>query len=95
MTGLFVVSWTVVMTFIFAFECVPVTASWKSYWALDAKARCSNPLLMDWPVNTVSSLCTDLAILILPVSQLKQIWHFKFKVADKIAITGMFTLGLV
>ncbi|PSR80971.1 hypothetical protein BD289DRAFT_373173 [Coniella lustricola] len=93
--GLFVVNWAVVMTFVFAFTCVPVTGTWQSYWALDTNAHCSSTLLMDWPGNIISSLCTDLAIIVLHLSQLQRIWKLQMKTSNKVVLTAIFTLDFV
>ncbi|KAJ2905226.1 integral membrane protein [Zalerion maritima] len=83
--GTFVILWVITITFIFIFICVPV----QKLWYPDLPGHCINQV-GTWIANAVSTIVTDLAILILP---LPQVWQLNLGWKKKIAVTGAFLLG--
>ncbi|EAW19719.1 uncharacterized protein NFIA_027930 [Aspergillus fischeri NRRL 181] len=83
--GIFVVLWVICITFLFIFICVPV----QKLWYPDLPGRCINQV-GTWIANAVSTIVTDLAILVLPMPQ---VWKLQLRLSEKIALTVAFSLG--
>lgn len=85
--GTFVVLWVICITFLFVFICVPV----QKLWYPDLPGRCINQV-GTWIANAVSTIVTDLAILVLPMPQ---VWKLQLRLSEKIALTVAFSLGFL
>jgi hypothetical protein len=85
--GAFVVVWVICITFLFIFICVPV----QKLWYPDLPGRCINQV-GTWIANAVSTIATDLAILVLPMPQ---VWKLQLRLSEKIALTVAFSLGFL
>lgn len=85
--GVFVIVWGISITFIFVYTCVPVENLWSPYpprHCIDESAT--------WVLNLVSTIFTDIAILLLP---LPQVWKLQLRLVEKVAVTGAFGLGFL
>ncbi|KAL4811894.1 hypothetical protein BDW67DRAFT_189207 [Aspergillus spinulosporus] len=83
--GTFIVLWVICITFLFIFICVPV----EKLWYPQLPGRCINQVAT-WIANAISTIVTDLAILILPIPQ---IWSLQLRLSEKMALTFAFSLG--
>ncbi|KAF9886704.1 hypothetical protein FE257_011218 [Aspergillus nanangensis] len=83
--GTFVILWVICITFLFIFICVPV----EKLWYPDTPGRCINQVAT-WIANSVSTILSDLAILLLP---LPQVWRLQLRLSEKLALTFAFSLG--
>ncbi|KAK5658468.1 hypothetical protein OQA88_1857 [Cercophora sp. LCS_1] len=83
--GAFIIAWVVCITFLFIFICVPV----EKLWYPDLPGRCIDQV-GTWIANAVSTIVSDLAILILPIPQ---VWKLQLGRAAKIGVTIAFCLG--
>ncbi|KAJ6001977.1 hypothetical protein N7499_002155 [Penicillium canescens] len=83
--GTFVVLWVICITFLFIFICVPV----QKLWYPQTPGRCINQV-GTWVANAVSTIATDVAILILPIPQ---VWKLQLRISEKIAVLIAFSLG--
>jgi hypothetical protein len=85
--GTFVILWVVCITFLFIFICVPV----QKLWYPDLPGRCINQV-STWIANAVSTIATDIAILVLPIPQ---VWKLQLRISEKIAVLIAFSLGFL
>ncbi|KAJ6437914.1 hypothetical protein O9K51_09336 [Purpureocillium lavendulum] len=85
--GTFVWLWVVTITFLSIFICLPV----QKLWYPELSGRCINQFAT-WISNAVSTILTDLMILVMP---LPQIWRLQLKRMEKVALTVAFGLGLL
>ncbi|CAI7662241.1 unnamed protein product [Penicillium glandicola] len=83
--GTFIILWVICITFLFIFICVPV----QKLWYPQLPGRCINQVAT-WVSNAVSTIVTDVVILLLP---LPQIWKLQLRTSEKIAISFAFSLG--
>ncbi|KAJ9487098.1 hypothetical protein VN97_g6224 [Penicillium thymicola] len=83
--GIFIILWVVCITFLFIFICVPV----QKLWYPQLPGRCINQVAT-WVANAVSTIATDVAILLLPIPQ---VWKLQLRVSEKIAVLIAFSLG--
>ncbi|OJJ55182.1 hypothetical protein ASPSYDRAFT_158775 [Aspergillus sydowii CBS 593.65] len=83
--AIFVIAWVICVTFLFIFICVPV----QKLWYPQLPGHCINQV-GTWIANAISTIASDLAILILPIPQ---IWKLQLRAAEKIALTFAFSLG--
>ncbi|KAL4889363.1 hypothetical protein BDV59DRAFT_205350 [Aspergillus ambiguus] len=81
----FVVLWVICITLLFIFICVPV----QKLWYPDIPGRCINQVAT-WIANAISTILTDLAILLLPIPQ---VWRLQLRLSEKLALTFAFGLG--
>lgn len=85
--GAFIIAWVICITFLFIFICVPV----QKLWYPQIPGHCINQVAT-WVANAVSTIVTDLIILILP---LPSVWNLRLRRAEKITITFVFCLGFL
>lgn len=85
--AIFVIAWVICVTFLFIFICVPV----QKLWYPQLPGHCINQV-GTWIANAISTIASDLAILILP---LPQIWKLQLRAAEKVALTFAFSLGFL
>lgn len=85
--GTFVILWVICITFLFIFICVPV----QKIWNPEIPGRCINQV-GTWIANAVSTIATDIAILLLP---LPQVWKLQLRTSEKIAVSIAFSLGFL
>lgn len=85
--GTFVILWVICITFLFIFICVPV----QKIWNPQIPGRCINQV-STWIANAVSTIATDVAILLLP---LPQVWKLQLRTSEKIAVSIAFSLGFL
>jgi len=85
--GTFVILWVICITFLFIFICVPV----QKIWNPEIPGRCINQV-GTWIANAVSTIATDLVILLLP---LPQVWKLQLRTSEKIAVSIAFSLGFL
>lgn len=85
--GAFIILWVICITFLFIFICVPV----QKLWYPDLPGRCINQV-STWIANAVSTIATDVAILILPIPQ---VWKLQLRISEKIAVLIAFSLGFL
>ncbi|KAL4787724.1 hypothetical protein BJX76DRAFT_369013 [Aspergillus varians] len=83
--GIFIALWVICITFLFIFICVPV----QKLWYPQLPGRCINQVAT-WIANAISTIATDLAILLLPMPQ---IWKLQLRRSEKMALTFAFSLG--
>ncbi|KAJ6107645.1 hypothetical protein N7523_008968 [Penicillium sp. IBT 18751x] len=83
--GTFVILWVICITFLFIFICVPV----QKIWNPQLPGRCINQV-STWIANAVSTIATDIAILLLPIPQ---VWKLQLRTSEKIAVLIAFGLG--
>ncbi|KAJ5824282.1 hypothetical protein N7447_006622 [Penicillium robsamsonii] len=83
--GIFVILWVICITFLFIFICVPV----RKLWYPQIPGRCINQVAT-WVANAVSTIATDIAILLLPIPQ---VWKLQLRMSEKIAVLIAFSLG--
>ncbi|KAJ5698601.1 hypothetical protein N7462_000606 [Penicillium macrosclerotiorum] len=83
--GGFVIIWVICITFLFIFICVPV----QKIWNPQIPGRCINQV-GTWIANAVSTIATDIAILLLPIPQ---VWKLQLRTSEKIAVSVAFSLG--
>ncbi|KAJ5123650.1 hypothetical protein N7448_009747 [Penicillium atrosanguineum] len=83
--GTFVILWVICITFLFIFICVPV----QKIWNPQIPGRCINQV-STWIANAVSTITTDVAILLLP---LPQVWKLQLRTSEKLAVSIAFSLG--
>lgn len=85
--GTFVILWVICITFLFIFICVPV----QKIWNPQIPGRCINQV-GTWIANAVSTIATDVAILLLPIPQ---VWKLQLRTSEKVAVTVAFGLGFL
>jgi hypothetical protein len=85
--GTFVILWVICITFLFIFICVPV----QKIWNPNIPGRCINQV-GTWIANAVSTIATDVAILLLPIPQ---VWKLQLRTSEKIAVLVAFSLGFL
>lgn len=85
--GILVVCWGFTIMFIFIFICVPV----NKLWYPDIPGHCINQVAT-WIANAASTILTDIAILVIPFTQ---IWNLQLRRIDKIGLTFAFGLGFL
>lgn len=85
--GGFCIAWVICITFIFIFICVPV----QKLWYPELPGHCINQVAT-WIANAISTILTDLAILLLPMPQ---VWKLNLQTSSKIAISFAFALGFL
>lgn len=85
--GGFVIAWVICVIFLFIFICVPV----QKLWYPEIPGHCINQV-GTWIANAVSTIVTDVAILILPIPQ---VWKLKLHRSEKLALTVAFGLGFL
>ncbi|KGO53358.1 hypothetical protein PEX1_082550 [Penicillium expansum] len=83
--GIFVILWVICITFLFIFICVPV----QKLWYPQIPGRCINQVAT-WVANAVSTIATDIVILVLPIPQ---VWKLQLRMSEKIAVLVAFSLG--
>ncbi|KAK4864288.1 hypothetical protein LT330_010081 [Penicillium expansum] len=83
--GVFVILWVICITFLFIFICVPV----QKLWYPQIPGRCINQVAT-WVANAVSTIATDVVILVLPIPQ---VWKLQLRMSEKIAVLVAFSLG--
>jgi hypothetical protein len=83
----FVVMWVICITFLFVFICVPV----QKLWYPSLPGRCINQVAT-WIANAISTILTDLVILLLPIPQ---VWRLQLRLSEKLALTFAFSLGFL
>lgn len=83
--GILVMSWVACVTFLFIFTCAPV----EKLWYPDVPGRCISQT-GTWIANGVSTIITDLMILLLPAPH---IWRLQARKAIKIGVCVSFGLG--
>ncbi|CAG8908973.1 unnamed protein product [Penicillium egyptiacum] len=83
--GIFIILWVVCITFLFIFICVPV----QKLWYPQLPGRCIDQVAT-WVANAVSTIATDVAILLLPIPQ---VWKLQLRMSEKIAVLIAFSLG--
>ncbi|KAJ6124990.1 hypothetical protein N7471_012307 [Penicillium samsonianum] len=83
--GAFIILWVICITFLFIFICVPV----QKLWYTDLPGRCIDQVAT-WVANAVSTIATDVAILLLPIPQ---VWKLQLRIPEKIAVLIAFSLG--
>ncbi|KAJ5503224.1 hypothetical protein N7463_006098 [Penicillium fimorum] len=83
--GIFIILWVICITFLFIFICVPV----QKLWYPQIPGRCINQVAT-WVANAVSTIATDIAILLLPIPQ---VWKLQLRMSEKIAVLIAFSLG--
>lgn len=83
--GGFVVAWAVTIVFLTFFNCVPLAKHWDS----TIPGHCFSKFIPR-ALNALSTIITDLVILLLPVPQ---IWKLQLATSKKIACTFSFGLG--
>ncbi|KAL4920637.1 hypothetical protein BDW62DRAFT_215891 [Aspergillus aurantiobrunneus] len=83
--GTFIILWVICITFLFIFICVPV----QKLWYPQLPGHCINQV-GTWIANAISTIATDLMILILPMPQ---IWSLQLRTSQKVALTFAFCLG--
>ncbi|RMZ41882.1 hypothetical protein AFCA_011725 [Aspergillus flavus] len=83
--GTFVILWVICITFLFIFICVPV----EKLWYPQIPGRCINQV-GTWIANAVSTIATDIVILLLPIPQ---VWKLQLRLSEKIAVSIAFSLG--
>ncbi|KAF7522616.1 hypothetical protein PCG10_007336 [Penicillium crustosum] len=83
--GIFIILWVICITFLFIFICVPV----QKLWYPQIPGRCIDQVAT-WVANAVSTIATDVAILLLPIPQ---IWKLQLRTSEKIAVLIAFSLG--
>lgn len=85
--GTFVILWVICITFLFIFICVPV----EKLWYPQIPGRCINQV-GTWIANAVSTIATDIVILLLPIPQ---VWKLQLRLSEKIAVSIAFSLGFL
>ncbi|CAG8143733.1 unnamed protein product [Penicillium nalgiovense] len=83
--GVFIILWVICITFLFIFICVPV----QKLWYPQLPGRCIDQVAT-WVANAVSTIATDVAILLLPIPQ---VWKLQLRMSEKIAVLIAFSLG--
>ncbi|OQE30732.1 hypothetical protein PENFLA_c002G04096 [Penicillium flavigenum] len=83
--GVFIILWVICITFLFIFICVPV----QKLWYPQLPGRCIDQVAT-WVANAVSTIATDVAILLLPI---RQVWKLQLRMSEKIAVLIAFSLG--
>ncbi|KAL4995028.1 hypothetical protein BDV10DRAFT_141864 [Aspergillus recurvatus] len=81
----FIVLWVICITFLFIFICVPV----QKLWYPQLPGHCINQVAT-WIANAISTIASDLAILMLPIPQ---VWGLQLRSSEKMALTFAFGLG--
>jgi hypothetical protein len=85
--GTFVILWVICITFLFIFICVPV----QKLWYPQIPGHCINQV-GTWIANAISTIATDLVILLLPIPQ---VWKLQLRISEKIAVLIAFSLGFL
>ena len=80
-----VLAWTVCITFLFIFTCVPV----EKFWHSEIEGRCISQV-GTYVSNGVSTIITDVIILLMPAPQ---IWRLQMRRLVKIGLCASFGLG--
>lgn len=83
----FVVVWSCTSTLLFVFTCSPV----QKLWAPDTPGQCMY-IVGRWVANAASAILTDVAILLLAVTQLMRMTLTRL---DKIGVTVIFMQGFL
>ncbi|KAF2231452.1 hypothetical protein EV356DRAFT_290277 [Viridothelium virens] len=87
-----VACWYIAATLVGIFECNPVSGFWERYNPTNPTTpRCSIDQNAYYDGNAIPNIITDAAILVLP---LPFIWTLKLRRTQKVALTGIFALGL-
>lgn len=85
--GSFIIAWVITIIFVFIFICVPV----KKQWYSEVPGHCVNQV-GTWCANAASTICTDVAILALPIPHL---WKLKTNLMQRISLIVIFGLGFL
>lgn len=83
--GVFTMVWVICTTFLYVFICVPV----EKLWYHQLPGRCTNQV-GSWIANAISTIFTDLTILLLPIPQ---VWRLRKSQSEKIGIAAAFVLS--
>lgn len=83
----FVVVWSCTSTLLFVFTCSPV----QKLWQPDIPGQCIYPVAR-WIANAASAIMTDVAIILLPATQLVRMTLSRM---DKIGVTLVFVQGFL
>lgn len=83
----FVVVWCCTDTLLFVFTCSPV----QKIWAPETPGQCINPVGR-WSANATSAIITDIALLMLPITQLV---GMRLTRIDKIGVAVVFAQGFL
>ena len=81
----YVILWAIALYFAYGFQCQPFSRNWSQTNA------CTAPLTLDYSA-TILNAVHDLAVIFLPQSI---IWRLQIPQRRKIAISGIFVIGLV
>ncbi|KAF2143548.1 uncharacterized protein K452DRAFT_267694 [Aplosporella prunicola CBS 121167] len=83
--GAFVIAWVITIVFVFIFLCVPV----KKMWYPQVPGHCVNQVAT-WVANAVSTIATDVAILVLPMPH---VWKLQVGLVQRVSLLVIFSLG--
>lgn len=87
--GVMSIIWVIIRTFLTIFHCVPTQAFWdKSI----KDARCDIDNAKFFFGTTLTHLLLDVAILVLPVMQVRQL---KLRMGQKVGVIGLFMFGIL
>lgn len=86
-TGIFVILWAVIVTFVFLFGCVPI----QKFWYPTLPGTCMDPKTA-WLVNLAFSVLTDAVIFAFPIPQL---WGARYRWTELLGLAIIFGMGLL
>jgi len=83
--------WTAAFLFANMFECVPISESFKNAPGLGTNPKCIHTVPM-YMAQVYTDVIMDVLILIVP---LPLVWKLQLPTKQKLAVSGMFLLGLI
>ena len=79
------ITWASVYTIVAGLQCIPL----RKMWYPEVEGTCID-LLALYLGNAIPNVITDMAILVLPVTQ---VWRLQVRLWQRIMLIGMFLLG--
>ncbi|KAI3573011.1 hypothetical protein IWW34DRAFT_888009 [Fusarium oxysporum f. sp. albedinis] len=87
-------AWGIAVILVSTFQCLPVSAFWLRFdpnGGSEMTYECPVNVRMFFIANAIPNIITDILILLVPVPG---IWSLQLRTAKKIAVLGIFALGL-
>ncbi|KAM5342214.1 hypothetical protein ACJ41O_015245 [Fusarium nematophilum] len=87
-------SWGIAVILVSTFQCMPVSAFWLRFdpnGGSDMTYKCPVDVRMFFIANAIPNIITDILLLLIPVPG---IWSLQLRNAQKMAVLGIFGLGL-
>ncbi|KAF4342798.1 integral membrane protein [Fusarium beomiforme] len=90
-----VLAWGIAVILVTTFQCKPISAFWLRFTPSsggEMKYKCPVNVRMFFIANAIPNITTDILMLLIPVPG---IWSLQLRTAKKMAVLGIFALGLL